>query len=52
MHRSDCLNVAQRLQITVHAQRRPGDPYWTSRFNGSRTLVVTARHPHAPATAG
>ncbi|KJS57725.1 hypothetical protein VM95_37935, partial [Streptomyces rubellomurinus] len=35
-----CLNTAQRFQITVHGQRRDGDPYWTSRFNGSPTLTV------------
>jgi len=40
VHRRDCLNTSQRLQITVHAQHQDGEPYWTSRFNGSPTLII------------
>lgn len=43
-----CLNTSQVLQITVRAQRRPEDPYWTSRFTGSRTLIVEAGPPAQP----
>ncbi|WP_416968301.1 hypothetical protein [Streptomyces sp. 4F14] len=45
-----CLNTSQVLQLTVHAQRRPQDPYWTSRFNGSRTLIVEAEQRQWPPT--
>lgn len=38
--RRDCLNIGQVLRITVHAQPQDGEPYWTSRFNGSQTMIV------------
>lgn len=36
----DRNNLAQTLQITVHAPRQDGDAYWAGKFGGSQPLVL------------